>query len=217
MGLRVLAGLLWLGLVVEAFGFAPAATPGTGAMVWKMLSLQTQGIEPWVFAIFNSLGIVPMVYACLLLPEPKQSKVPAWPFVGLSFFLGAFGLFPYLMLRHSPTPEESENAARALSLWQRLSESKLLAGFLLASSLALMGYGLLRGNVQAFAQAWKTNQLVHIMSLDFAVLALVCPWLIRQDWKRRGGFHAGLWLLTWTPVVGGTIYLLLRPSTPVPE
>ncbi len=155
MGLRVLAGLLWLGLVVEAFGFAPAATPGTGAMIWKMLTLQTQGVEPWVFAIFNSLGIVPMVYACLLLPEPKRQKVAAWPFVGLSFFLGAFGLFPYLVLRHPPASQESGNTARTHSFWQRLSESKILAGFLLAGGLMLMGYGLLRGNVQAFAQAWK--------------------------------------------------------------
>lgn len=211
MKLRWFAGLLWLGLILEAFLLAPASTPDIAPMVWKMISMKVQGIEPWVFAIFNSLGIFPMIYACLLLPEPKAQRTPAWPFVMGSFALGAFALFPYFWFRNFPANPIANH--EPLRFWQRWLESKALAAFLLLGACSLLFFGAWKGTVSEYARMWKVNQLVHVMSFDFLALSLLCPWVIKQDWSRRGNFSKATWLLCCVPVLGGALYLLIRPRT----
>jgi RsiW-degrading membrane proteinase PrsW (M82 family) len=50
-------------------------------------------------SLFSLMGIYPALYACLLVPAGRsENKVPAWPFVALSFLLGAFALLPYMVL-----------------------------------------------------------------------------------------------------------------------
>jgi len=46
--------------------------------------------SPIFGSIFNALGILPAVYASLLLPGTKKQKVPGLAFVVSSFALGFF-------------------------------------------------------------------------------------------------------------------------------
>ena len=49
--------------------------------------------------MFNIIGLYTFFFQCLLIPGGRSAnKVPAWPFVVLSFGLGAFALLPYMAL-----------------------------------------------------------------------------------------------------------------------
>lgn len=72
-------------------------------------------------SVFNIIGIYTFVYQCLLIPGGRSANnIPAWPFVVLSYGLGAFALLPYMALwspvpdmKLPPKPEELEG-------WNRL-------------------------------------------------------------------------------------------------
>ena len=102
---RLAYALLWVSLLVYAFGIAPGGSPEAAAIdstiIAKMISTPYDGtMNPIFVAIFNALGIVPAVLASLLLPGsgrlqgsngPSQ-RLPALPFVIGSFALGFFGV-----------------------------------------------------------------------------------------------------------------------------
>lgn len=95
---------LWGSFVLYAFALSPGGSPEAGAvdssLIAEIISTPFDGqITPIFVALFNSLGIIPAIYASLLLPGAKEQKVPALPFVASSFALGFFGLGPYLGLR----------------------------------------------------------------------------------------------------------------------
>jgi hypothetical protein len=59
------------------------------------------------------MGIWPAIYASLLIPAGRSAnKLPAWPFVMLSFAFGVFALLPYFTfwrpLRGQQLPPPSE-------------------------------------------------------------------------------------------------------------
>lgn len=209
MYVRVLAALCWLGLIVEAVVAAPVSTPEVGQMVRKMLTMQVQGMEPGVVAIFNMLGVLPLLFACLLLPEPQELKVPAWPFVFGAFVGGAFALFPYLILRN---PAESQTPATG---WRSWFEARPLGALLLLCAASFIVYGLGWGSLSRYIALWKTNQLVHIMTLDFVVLCLLIPFVTWQDAQRRGRTLRGIAQLFLVPVLGTAAYLVWRKGNPV--
>ncbi|PWA88199.1 hypothetical protein CTI12_AA121040 [Artemisia annua] len=74
------------------------------------------------------MGLWPLVYCMLLIPSGRSSKgnVPVFPFLILSFFLGAYALIPYFVLWRPPPPaiEKLE-----LKRWPiNFLDSKLTAG-----------------------------------------------------------------------------------------
>lgn len=102
---RLVYALLWVSLVVYAFGIAPGGSPEAAAIdttiIAKMISTPYDGtMNPIFVAIFNALGIVPAVLASLLLPgsgrlresEGPSQRLPALPFIIGSFALGFFGV-----------------------------------------------------------------------------------------------------------------------------
>lgn len=102
---RLAYALLWVSLLVYAFGIAPGGSPEAAAIdstiIAKMISTPYDGtMNPIFVAIFNALGIVPAVLASLLLPgsgrlrrsEDPSQRLPALPFVIGSFALGFFGV-----------------------------------------------------------------------------------------------------------------------------
>ena len=91
---------LWLGLGSVAALVAPKGTADFDAgLVTTLVSAPFSGaVNPIFEALFNSLGVVPAVYAALLLPGAKdQPRIPTVPPLAASFALGFFALGPYLI------------------------------------------------------------------------------------------------------------------------
>ncbi|NJL87165.1 MAG: DUF2834 domain-containing protein, partial [Leptolyngbyaceae cyanobacterium SM1_1_3] len=91
--------LLWISFGLYAFLLAPPDQPDTFELIGRLSTGDWDGINPLVVALFNLMGVWPLVYGCVALIDGHEQKVPAWPFVVGSFGVGAFLLLPYLALR----------------------------------------------------------------------------------------------------------------------
>ncbi|MGB5972906.1 MAG: DUF2834 domain-containing protein, partial [Nodosilinea sp.] len=58
---------LWLGLTLYAFILAPPSQPDTAGLILRLSTGAWEGINPAVVALFNAMGIWPVVYAALVL------------------------------------------------------------------------------------------------------------------------------------------------------
>jgi hypothetical protein len=99
---RAALALGWLALGGVATTVAPSGTAAFDAeLVTSLVTSPFSGAANPIFeALFNSLGVVPAVYAALLLPGARdQPRVPTLPPVVASFALGFFALGPYLITR----------------------------------------------------------------------------------------------------------------------
>ncbi len=209
---RPFFALLWLSFSLYAFTLAPPFQPDTSELILKLSTGQWDGINPAVVALFNLMGVWPMIYACMVLIDGVEQKLPAWPFVTLSFGVGAFALLPYLALRdpdasQSPSPTLAEKKTKLLSVVDSPWTGRAIA----LAAVALLTYGVVNGDWRDFAQQWQTSQFIHVMSLDFCLLcALVGP-LVKSDMAKRGMNNAGLfWLATLVPLLGVVFYLSVR-------
>jgi hypothetical protein len=203
--------LVWAAFITYAFLLAPPEQPGTFELIKNLSTGQWTGINPIVIALFNLLGIVPMIYACLMFIDGKQQKVAAWPFAAVSFGVGAFALLPYLALR-----EPNQEFYGQKNLFLKILDSRWLGFLLTLGAGSLFVYGLLGGNWADYIQQFQTNRFVHVMSLDFCLLWLIFPALLGDDMARRGINNSALfWIVVLIPLFGSLAYLCLRP--PLPE
>lgn len=204
---RILFGALWLGLVVYAFFLAPPNQPDTFSLIQKLSTGQWEGINPLVIALFNLMGIWPMIYGCLLFLDGRGQKLPAWPFAAGSFGVGAFALLPYLALRQ-PNPGFKGEKDGLL----KLLDSRWTGAILAFGTVVLLAYGLGLGDWQNFVQQWRTDRFIHVMSLDFCLLCLLFPSLLGDDMARRGLHDQRIfWIVSLIPLLGSAVYLALRP------
>jgi hypothetical protein len=198
---------LWLGFILYAFILSPPDHPDTVDLILRLSSGAWDGINPVVVALFNAMGIWPMVYAAVALVDGRGQRWRAWPFVLLSFGVGAFALLPYLALRQA-----DPGFTGPKSLLLRLLESRWLGAGLAAGAIALAVFALLNGDWPNFWQQWQTSRFIHVMSLDFCVLWLLFPILLRDDMTRRGVTAGGLLPgVVALPLVGAALYLAWRP------
>ena len=172
--------------------------------------------NPIFEALFNSLGVVPAVYAALLLPGAKdQPRLPAVPPIAASFALGFFALGPYLILRE---PREGPVSRASLGWATRVVfESKPFAAFNAAFAVFLAGYGVTHADaaaVEGFARLWtEQSALCCVSSCDLLVLSIAMYGALAEDMRRRGVFDAGkAAAFCALPVVGPCLWLLARPE-----
>lgn len=202
--------LLWVGLIVYAFFFSPPDNPKTLTLIINLSTGQWQGINAWIITLFNLMGIWPFCYAAILFADGRGQKIPAYPFVIGSFFLGAFVLLPYLILR-------KDNSLFTGPLdWQlKLYDSKILGAILLLGAIALVSFGLWQGDWNDFIFQWQNSRFLSVMSMDFCYLSLLFSVLLKDDLHRRNVNVNWLWfLLAFIPLFGPLTYLLLRPNLP---
>ena len=202
--------LLWLGVITYAFLLAPPNQPETPELIKNLSTGKWEGINPLIIALFNIMGIWPMIYGGLVFIDGRQQKIPAWLFATASFGVGAFALLPYLALRQ---PNQEFTGSKGTFL--KVLDSRWLGVALTLGTLGLLSFGLLKGDWGDFAQQWQTNRFIHVMSLDFCLLCLLFSALLGDDMARRGWKNSQVfWAVALVPLVGPLLYLCLRPSLP---
>lgn len=203
-------GLLWMGFIAYAFLLAPPSQPNTAELIANLSTGKWEDINPLIVALFNLMGIWPVIYAALVLADGRSQKIPAWLFSLISFGVGAFALLPYLALRQ-PNPK----FAGTKDIFLKILDSRWLGIALTLASIILLGFGLLNGNWGNFIQQWQTSRFIHVMSLDFCLLCVLFPALLGDDMARRGLNNSQIfWAVTFVPLIGPLLYLCLRPPLP---
>lgn len=201
---------IWAGFLIYAFAFAPPNSPDTLDLIVDLSTGKWEGINPLIIALFNLMGILPMMYACFLFIDGRGQKLWAWLFAVVSFGVGAFALVPYLALR---APNPSFTGEKDLLI--KIVDSRVLGGFLTVGAVALVGFGVLQGDWSNFVSQWQTTRFIHVMSLDFCLLCALIPTLLGDDMARRGIHNPTIfWGVSLVPLFGPLIYLCLRPPLP---
>ena len=197
--------LLWIGFGVYAFLFAPPSQPDTLELIQKLSTGEWENINPLIISLFNIMGILPLIYSCLLFFDGRGQKVPAWLFSTLSFGVGVFAILPYLGLRQSnPSFSGKKN------LFLNILDSRILGIALTLGTIFLLIYGLKNGDWEDFIQQWQSSRFIHVMSLDFCMLCLLFPTLLEDDMSRRGMEKNSWYWVALIPLLGPLIYLSVR-------
>ncbi len=208
MAKKIIFGLIWLAFGTYAFLLAPPDQPDTNLLIQNLIGGRLEGINPVIIALFNIMGILPMIFACVLFSDGRGQKVPAWIFATLSFGIGAFGLLPYFVLRSS-----NPTFIGKKSWLIRFFDSRWLGVLLAIASVILVGYAFREGNWSDFGVQFQTNRFINVMSLDFCELCLLFPWLLADDMHRRGMESSNVFMmLSAIPLFGALTYLCLRSS-----
>ena len=204
---KIILGLLWLGFGLYAFLLAPPDQPDTINLIINLSTGKWQDINPLIIALFNLMGVWPLIYTSLLIIDGRDQKIIAWPFAFASFAVGAFPILPYLTLR-----QPNSNFTGKKNLVIKLLDSPWLGVIALITAAILIAYGLINGNWFDFWYQWQTSRFIHVMSLDFCLLTLLCPILLQDDLTRRGLKNPFLLpVISLLPLIGPAIYLIIRP------
>lgn len=199
--------LLWISFLLYAFLLAPPNQPDTFDLIVNLSTGQWDGINPLVIALFNLLGVFPLIYSCLMLIDGKMQRIPASLFVAASFGSGAFAILPYLALR-----QPNQDFVGPKSGLLKVLDSRWTGVAIALTTLALVSFGLAAGNWADFVAQWQTSRFIHVMTLDFGLLCLLFPTLLGDDMARRGLHRPGLfWAVSLVPLLGAAAYLVLRP------
>jgi hypothetical protein len=211
MSIKIGFWLLWIAFSTYAFVFAPLDNPNTITLITNLSTGKIAGINPLIVALFNIMGVWPLIYSCVLFTDGRGQKIRAWIFATLSFGVGAFALLPYLALRE-PNPEFSGTK----NIFLKILDSRFTGIVLTLGAAALVAFGLTKGDWSDFVQQWQTSRFIHVMSLDFCLLCLLFPALLTDDMARRGTQNLiAFWAVTLVPLFGPLAYLCTRP--PLPE
>jgi hypothetical protein len=153
------------------------------------------------------MGIWPIIYLILLYTDGWGKKIPSWPFLLLSFGIGAFSLLFYLGVRdfNPKKISQTDKISRILRNKAFLSLILLLTAFLII-------YGLLFGDAAEYVLLFHSSRFIHIMTLDFIFLSLIAPYGIKLDLNNSWDNSSKLWLLGLLPLFGTIIYLCMRPN-----
>ena len=203
-------GSLWLTLVIYAIASNFWTTQqGSLDLIIDMSLGEWSGINPIIIGIFYIMGIFPLVYAAFILFDDGESLSP-YPFMIVSFGVGAFAILPYLALRQSNTAWNGEK-----NWLLKLLDSRLMAIISSVAIAVLLGWGITQGDWSDYIAQWQTNQFVHVMSIDFALLCVLFPFILGDDMKRRGvNSDKWFWLVSLIPLFGALTYWCLRPQLP---
>jgi hypothetical protein len=202
--------LVWLGFIIYVLLFAPPLQPDTLQPIQTLLAGQIPYINPVIVSLFSLVGIWLLIYSCLIFPDGRMQRLPAWAFILASAGTGVLALIPYLALR-----EPNQQFSGHKDAWLELLESPLTGVTLTISTLALLAYALFFGDWSAFVHDFFTDRFINAMSLAFCLFGLLFPYptLLTDDMARRGlnSDSQLLRLVTFVPLFGPLAYLCLRP------
>ncbi len=187
---------------------APAAD--AGALIGPLLTFA--GPDPWSVAVFNLMGVWPVLFAIPLLWDGPDQRLPAWPFVVLSFAAGAFILTPYLLLRRWGRPARSATSAGRGGTVVRWLTHRWVGALAGAAAAGLLAYAAVSGSLVEFGERVLENGFVRTYTADFVAFALLYP-IVAVDDRRRTGMQGAAWT-TLIPLFGAALHIIRRPSPP---
>lgn len=224
--------LIWGVFLMYALFLAPGE--GVSPVITEILKHPfNPDVNTIYFSIFNLLGAIGAVYVALLAPAEDEQPVPLGPFGFASLFLGYFGIGPYLALRNFCPQETSKSKLRRLG---KITESKAFALGLVVFSIVFYALALGAGDeaglrdalfytrTSELVQLFQTDRLVNVSMVDFTLLTLLIWGPLGEDMQRRrllseqspvDAFTA--LIIMAAPVLGPSLYLLLRPSLKTDE
>ncbi len=207
---RILFWIVWALLILYAGTVAPRDNSATLPMISAMMSMNIGGINPLIIAVFNLMGVWPIIFACLLLFDREKKPAPAWPFIVGSFALGSFAILPYLGLRHAQ-PKFIGARTRLI----RIIDSRITGVIILSITAAMMLWGLVNADWPGFCEIWASSMFINVMTVDFILLCLIFPFTLPDDISRRNWNCPG-WLkvVFMLPMIGAALYLAIRPPAP---
>ena len=178
---------------------APPADPS--ALLMPLLSFE--GPDAWSIAVFNLMGVWPVLMAAVLLSDGPAQRLPAWPFVLLSFVAGAFILVPYLLVRRFGAAADTER-------WlARLSTHPAVAVMATAATAGLVAYAVGAQQWSVFVQRVIDNGFVRTYTADFVAFALIYPVVALDDRHRLSMPDS---VLVYVPLLGGLEHLWRRSA-----
>ncbi len=147
MNNKIVFGLLWFSFIGYTFFLAPPDQSTNLDLIINLSTGKWTGINPLVIALFNLMGILPMIYVALMLIDGRTQKLSAGLFSAASFAVGAFAILPYLALRESNSKPIGERSGMI-----KLVDSRWVGLFLSIGTLVLLAYGLTQGDWTDFVQ-----------------------------------------------------------------
>jgi hypothetical protein len=212
MARKKILWVIWIGFVAYTIWLAPVDRPYTWAVGRKLMTLQWGELNAYIPAIFSLMGVWPMIYACLMFADGRTQNFRVWPYFIGSNFTGVICLLPYLLFRHS-----NQEFLGPKDKWLEILDRRSTGIGLLLITLALVAYALIWGDWEDYVQQFWTQPFVHLISLDFCLMALIFPisTLFPDDMIRRGIFNSSrFWSVALVPLFGPLFYLCWRPGLP---
>ena len=215
MGRRLVLWFIWLSFVAYTIWLAPLDHSYTWYLGRKLITLQWGDLNAYIPAIFSLMGVLPMVYACLMFVDGRMQTFRAWPYFVGSNFTGVICLLPYLLFRRCNQAFEGEQ-----DKWLQLFDRRSTGVALLVSAIALIIYAVVMGDWEDYVQQFRTQPFVHLISLDFCLMCLIFPItsLFDDDMARRNIYSTRLfWSVALVPLFGPLVYLCVRPPLGEPN
>ncbi|HEY9762218.1 MAG TPA: hypothetical protein V6D07_06805 [Trichocoleus sp.] len=210
MGRRLGLWAIWGGFILYVLLFAPPLPLDTFQPLLTLLGGHLPRINPVLISLFSLVGIWLLIYSCLIFPDGRMQRLPAWAFMLASAGSGVIALIPYLALR---APNQSFSGRQ--DAWLGILESRSTGVILVLNTLVLLAFAVFFGDWSAYAHEFQTNKFVHGMSQAFVLFCLLFPYptLLGDDMARRGlTTDSQLFRLTaFIPLFGPLFYLCLRP------
>lgn len=172
---KIFFSIVFVLFLLEIFLFSPTFNSDIfiqtikNAFTWNIDQLDLS-----IICVFNTMGIIPLLLGCYLIPQTENFKPTVLPFWFLSFAFGAGAILPYLILR-----QDQSNPIYLSNKLQTLLKSSLTRyGFMfLVVLLISLGFGL--GSYENYFTAFHNSKLIHVMTVDlFILVLLILPYLI---------------------------------------
>lgn len=207
---RLFLWLVWAGFIAYVFLFAPPFQSDNLRSTQFLVSGQFPWINPVIISLFSMIGILILIYSCLIFADGRMQQLPAWVFIVGSLGLGVVSLIPYLALR-----EPSQQFSGSKDGWLSLLDSRSTGMILAFSTFILLAFAIFFGDWSAFMTQFQTNRFIHAMTIAFGLFCLLFPYptLLNDDMSRRGlsSDSQFFWLVALVPLFGPLLYLCLRP------
>ncbi|MBA7585433.1 hypothetical protein ES708_27412 [subsurface metagenome] len=200
---------IWIGFLLYTFIWAPESQPGDPTFS-SLMNIKEN--NPLAWAIFNLIAVWSLLYAAILLIENRERFLPSWPFILASFAAGMYALMPYFSVRGAWKKKTKEKR----SIIMKIADSKITAGIVAILVFGLVLYGIIASSINnswtEYGNLFLNDRLIHVMTIDFTFLTLFYPVLIWDDMKRRNWENKKFfWLFSLLPIIGPSIYLIVRP------
>ncbi|MFX0125842.1 MAG: hypothetical protein ACFFAE_19625 [Candidatus Hodarchaeota archaeon] len=172
-------------------------------MIRNLIFFQYSTLEPILIIVFYLMGIWPAVQASLLYGDGREKRIPEWPFILASFFMGAYALSVYILVRENKKAQSQHNKL------QQLLESKLWGLILVVSTVGLFLLGFLLGNPLRYIGEFQKYLFVRVMTIDFLLFSIITPLTIYIH-SMNNSINVPLYVLVLgvIPILGALYYLL---------